>query len=332
MKTFSIRKHKGPLELIEAPMPTVGDNDVLVKISAASLNQLDEMLRVGTFKAMLPYKMPLALGNDFAGVITEVGSKVTNFKPGDSVYAKPNQSRIGTFAEYISVGQADLALTPKTVSMAEAASIALVGLTAWQALVVRGNLASGQRVLVHGGSGGVGSIAIQLAKSMGAYVATTVGTKNVKFATRLGADLVIDYKTQDFTEHIKNYDLVIDTQGGKTLINSLEVLRKGGKVVGIAGPPDIAYAAGLNLNPLLKLVVKALSSKVNKRASELGVSYEFLFVEANGEQLSKIAALIDSKTLKPIVTREYPFKETASALSDLVAGKIARGKSVVLMD
>jgi NADPH:quinone reductase-like Zn-dependent oxidoreductase len=332
MKTFSIRKYKSPLELVEAPIPAIGPNDALVKISAASVNQLDEMLRVGTFKAMLPYKMPLTLGNDFAGVISAVGANVTRFKVGDRVYAKPNQARIGTFAEYIAVDHSDLAFVPNSVSIAEAASLPLVALTAWQALVVKGNLKPGQKVLIQGGAGGVGSIAIQLAKSIGAYVATTVGTKNVEFAKELGADRVIDYKTQNFSDLVSDYDLVLDTQGGETLMKSLRVLRKGGKTVGIAGPPDMAYANRLKLNPLLKLVVKALSSKVIRQASGLGVQYEFLFVEAGGEQLSKVTALIDSKTIKPVLTREYAFEDTASALADLVSGKISRGKAVVLVD
>lgn len=332
MKAFLIRKYKGPLELAEVPIPAMGPNDVLVKIAAASLNQLDEMLRVGTFKTMLPYKMPLLLGNDFSGVVTETGAGVSGFKIGDKVYAKPNQSRIGTFADYIAVNQSDLALTPRSLSMVEAASLPLVGLTAWQALVVRGNLQPNQKVLIHGGSGGVGSIAVQLAKTLGAYVATTVSTKNVEFAEGLGADLVIDYKSQDFSEQVSGYDLVLDTQGRETLMKSLAVLKKGGKAIGIAGPPDIAFARNLKLNSVLQGVIKLLSSKVQKRAKSLGVTYEFLFVEANGSQLNEITKLIDSKAIKPIVTREYKFNATPDALADLVSGKIGRGKGVVVID
>lgn len=332
MKAFQITKYKGPLHLVEVPPPALGPTDVMVKISAASLNQLDEMLRVGTFKAMIPYKMPLVLGNDFAGIITAVGSQVSGFKVGDGVFAKPNQNRIGAFAEFIAVDQSVLAIAPKSISILEAASLPLVGLTAWQALVERGHLVTGQKVLIHGGAGGVGSIAIQLAKSLGAFVATTVGTKNVEFAKSLGADLVIDYKTQDFSSLIFGYDLVLDTQGGETLLKSLAVLRTGGKAIGISGPPDVAFARRLKLNSVLQTVVKLLSSKVNKRAKSLGVHYEFLFVEANGAQLAHLAELIDTKKITPILGREYKFTDTPAALADLAAGKIGRGKALVTIN
>jgi NADPH:quinone reductase-like Zn-dependent oxidoreductase len=331
MKAFQITKYNGPLHLVELPTPALGPTDVLVKITAASLNQLDEMLRVGTFKAMIPYTMPLMLGNDFAGSITAVGSQVSRFKVGDSVYAKPSQNRIGTFAEYIAVDQSVLAIAPKSISIIEAASLPLVGLTAWQALVERGHLATGQKVLIHGGAGGVGSIAIQLAKSLGAFVATTVGTNNVEFAKSLGADLVIDYKSQDFSNLIFGYDLVLDTQGGETLLKSLAVLRTGGKAIGISGPPDVAFARQLKLNSVLQTVVKLLSSKVKKRAKSLGVNYEFLFVEANGKQLAELAKLVDAKTIKPVLGSEIIFSETPKALADLAAGKLGRGKAVVVI-
>lgn len=171
-----------------------------------------------------------------------------------------------------------------------------------------------------------------MAKSLGAHVATTVGTANVEFAKGLGADLVIDYKTQDFAQIVKDYDLVLDTQGGETLMKSLAVLRTGGKAIGISGPPDVAFARRLKLNSVLQTVVKLLSSKVNKRAKSLGVNYEFLFVEANGAQLAHLAELIDTKKITPILGREYKFTDTPAALADLAAGKIGRGKAVVTIN
>lgn len=332
MKAFLIRKYTGNLEQAEVSTPEVRPADVLVKTSAASVNQLDEMLRVGTFKATLPYKMPLVLGNDFAGEIVAVGANVSRFKVGDRVYGKPNQSRIGAFAEYIAIDQEDIALVPSSISIAEAASLPLVSLTAWQAMVEQGQVKVGSKVLVHGGAGGVGSIAIQLAKSLGATVATTAGTANIEFVKSLGADIVIDYKSQDFAKELSGFDLVLDTQGGETLMKSLDVLRPGGKVIGIAGPPDVTFARASNLNPILRLVFGLLSSKVNKKAKSLGVSYEFLWVHSSGQQLEEISELVESKKIKPVLGREFCFDETPNALEALAAGKMGRGKGVIVFD
>lgn len=332
MKAFQIKKYKGSLEIAEVPSPKVGAKDVLVKIAASSVNQLDEMLRQGTFKATMPYPLPLTLGNDFSGIVTSVGRGVTDFKIGDRVYGKPNPRQIGTFAEFIAVSQGDIAEVPAGTSLAEAASFPLVGLTAWQTLSVVGKVKSGQKVLIHGGAGGVGSIAIQVAKVLGATVATTVGTSNVEFAKSLGADVVIDYKSQDFSKVLSGYDLVLDTQGGETLLKSLNILRPGGKVIGIAGPPDEQFARQANLNPMLRFVMKILSSKVMKKAKSLGVSYEFFFVQESGKQLAHLSKLIQNKSIRPVVGKEYRFEDTPAALEALAKGRIGRGKAVVVIN
>lgn len=328
MKAFQIRKYKGLLEQAEVATPKVGPNDVLVKISAASANQLDEMLRVGTFKATLPYPLPLTLGNDFAGEIAELGANVTTFKVGDRVFGKPNLSRIGTFADYIAVDASEIALVPASLTDIEAASLPLVALTALQALE-QGGVKAGDKVLIHGGAGGVGSMAIQLAKALGATVATTVGTSNVDFARSLGADIVIDYKKQNFADVLSGYDFALDTQGGETLMKTLAVLRPGAQVIGIAGPPDVAFAKASNLNPVFRMIFSLLSSKVNKRAKALGVGYSFLWVQSSGKQLARLAELVDAGSLKPLVGREYTFDQTAAALADLASGKVRRGKAVI---
>ena len=329
MKAFQFRKYQGPLECADIPTPEIADSEVLVKVRAASLNQLDEMIRVGTFKATLPYKLPLSLGSDFAGEVVRVGSKVQNFKVGDEVFAKPNPAKIGSFAEFVSVDEAELALKPANLNMIEAASLPLVALTAWQALKVRGELKPGQKVLIHGGAGGVGSIAIQVAKHLGATVATTVSSSNADFVRTLGADIVVDYKNEDFAKMLNDFDLVLDTQGGETLMKSLEALKPGGKVIGIAGPPDVAYARAANFNLIIRNIFKLLSSKVIKRAKALGVTYEFLFVEADGKQLQDLASLFETKALKPIVGRVFTFDETPAALSMLATGKLGRGKGII---
>ncbi len=201
-----------------SPSQQWGEHDVLVQVQAAGLNVLDEKIRAGEFKQILPYKLPLIPGNDVAGTVIRVGSKVRAFKPGDEVYARPpDQDRIGTFAERIAVDEADLALKPASITMEEAGSLPLVALTAWQALVEHGHVRPGQKVLIHAGAGGVGSIAIQLAKHLGgATVATTASAANLEFVQELGADTVIDYRSQDFEQLLSGYDLVLDSSAERT--------------------------------------------------------------------------------------------------------------------
>jgi NADPH:quinone reductase-like Zn-dependent oxidoreductase len=328
MRAFVITKYKEPLQEAEVPEPTVGEHDVLVRVEAAGLNPLDEKIRAGEFKQILPYKLPLILGNDVAGTVISVGAAVRGFKPGDEVYARPAQDRIGTFAERIAVAEGDVALKPASISMDEAGSLPLVALTAWQALVERGKVRPGQKVLIHAGAGGVGSIAIQLAAHLGASVATTASGSNAHFVRALGADTVIDYRTQDFEQLLTGYDLVLDGIGGENLEKSLRVLKPGGKAIGIAGPPDPAFAREAGLNPLLRLAVAALSRKIRKQAKKLGVTYEFLLMRASGDQLRQITTLIDQGVVRPVVGKVVRFDQTPQALQSLSQGGI-RGKAVI---
>jgi NADPH:quinone reductase-like Zn-dependent oxidoreductase len=330
MRAFVVTQYKEPLREAEVAEPAVGERDVLVQVQAAGLNQLDEKIRLGEFKQILPYKLQLVLGNDVAGTVLQVGAKVRGFKPGDEVYARPDKDRIGTFAERIAVAEEDLALKPASASMEEAGSLPLVALTAWQALVERGNVRPGQKVLIHAGAGGVGSIAIQLAKHLGATVATTASSSNAGFVQDLGADIVIDYRTQDFEQLLRGYDLVLDSLGGENLQKSLRILKPGGKAIGISGPPDPAFARQAGLNPVLRLAITALSSKIRRQARKLGVSYEFLFMRASGDQLRQISALVDDGVLRPTVGRVFTFDQTPEALQTMASGGI-RGKAVVAL-
>ena len=328
MRAFVVSQYKRPVRQAEVAEPVAGSHDVLVQVRAAGLNLLDEKIRAGEFRRILPYKLPQILGNDVAGTVIGIGAKVRGFAVGDEVYARPGKDRIGTFAERIAIAEADLARKPESVGFEEAASLPLVGLTAWQALVERGNLQPGQRVLIHAGAGGVGSIAIQLAKHLGATVATTVSASNADFARELGADVVIDYRSQDFEQLLDGYDLVLDSLGGKNLEKSLRVLRPGGKAIGIAGPPDPAFARELGANPVIRLATKALSSRIRRQARRLGVDYEFLFMRASGEQLREITALVDGGVLRPVVGRVFDFDQTVEAMQSLGQGGI-RGKAVI---
>ncbi|MDX3927142.1 MAG: NADP-dependent oxidoreductase [Shinella sp.] len=330
MKAFILDKYKkkGALRFGDMPEPVLGQDDVLVEIHAAGLNLLDSKIRDGEFKLILPYRPPFILGHDVAGIVRRVGSKVRRFKPGDEVYARPRDGRAGTFTEFIAMNEADVALKPKNLSMEEAASIPLVGLTAWQVLVERAGLQKGQKVLIHAGSGGVGTFAIQLAKHLGATVATTTGTANVELVRNLGADVVIDYKTQDFEKVLSGYDVVLNSLDGDTLQKSLDVLKPGGKLISISGPPDPDFARGQGLNWFLRQVLRFLSFGIRRKAKGRQISYSFLFMRANGEQLSQITALIEAGIIRPVMDRVFPFEATNEALAYIETGR-SKGKVVV---
>lgn len=310
----------------EQTKPSVTEDTVLVKVHAASINPLDLRVLEGEFKAILPVKFPFILGNDFAGTVVDVGSKVTQFKVGDEVYAKTDLN--GTFAEYTVVQQSSLALKPQNISMEQAAALPLVALTSWQALVEIAKVKAGQKVLIHAGSGGVGSIAIQLAKSLGAIVATTTSGKNIGWVQELGADIIIDYKTTDFEQELKDYDVVLDTQGGKILEKSLNVLRRGGRLISISGPPDQAFVEAINPNRLLKCIIPLLSWSIRHKAKKRGITYSFLFMQPNGQQLSKISELVETGKIKPVVDQIYEFVQIKEALQYVNAGR-TKGKVVL---
>lgn len=330
MKAFIIDRYskKDPMRLSETPEPELQDDDVLIKVHAAGLNVLDSKLKSGEFKQILPYRMPLVLGHDVAGVVTRVGSGVRQFKVGDEVYSRPPDRRIGTFAEFIAVNENDVAPKPKNITMEEAASIPLVGLTVWQALVERYGLKRGQKVFIQAGSGGVGTFAIQLAKYLGATVATTTSSANSDLVKGLGADIVIDYKKDDFEKALQNYDLVLHSQDTATLEKSLRVLKPGGTLISISGPPDPAFARGIRAPWLVRLIVRLLSSAVRKKAARRGLKYSFLFMRANGNQLREITRLVEAGAIKPVIDRVFPFESSNEALAYVEAGR-AKGKVVV---
>ncbi|MER9265016.1 NADP-dependent oxidoreductase [Mesorhizobium sp. M0410] len=330
MKAFVVDKYnkKGTLRLAEMPEPELEDSDVLVEVHAAGVNLLDSKVKTGEFKLILPYRRPFILGHDVAGKVIRVGSKVSKFKAGDEVYARPRDGRIGTFAEFIAVNEADVALKPENLSMEEAASIPLVGLTAWQMLIERANLKKGQKVFIQAGSGGVGTFAIQLAKHLGATVATTASAASADLVKSLGADVVVDYRKDDFEKVLSGYDVVLNSQDAKTLEESLSVLKPGGKLISISGPPDPEFAREKGLNLMLRLVLRFLSRGIRAKAKRLGVQFSFLFMWAQGDQLSKITALIEAGAIRPVVDRVFPFEATNDALAYVETGR-AKGKVVI---
>ncbi|MCX8281967.1 NADP-dependent oxidoreductase [Phyllobacterium sp. 0TCS1.6C] len=332
MKAFLIDRYAkgGALRLAEVPEPELRDNDVMVEIHAASVNVLDAKIRDGEFKFILPYRLPLILGNDVAGTVVRVGRNVRRFKAGDAVYARPAQDRIGTFAQYIAIDAADVAPKPANLTMEEAASIPLVALTAWQVLVERARLEKGQKILIHAGSGGVGTIAIQLARHLGAHVATTTSTGNIELVRSLGADVVIDYRNEKFEEVLEGYDVVLNSLGKDTLEKSLEVLKPGGKLISISGPPDPDFARQNGSGWPLRQIMRLMSFGIRSKARRRGVDYSFLFMTANGDQLARIGALIEAGAIRPVIDRVFPFAQTNEALAHVETGR-AKGKVVIAM-
>jgi NADPH:quinone reductase-like Zn-dependent oxidoreductase len=330
VKAFIVDRYgsKDGLRAGEMPDPELREDEVLVQVHAAGVNPLDAKIRNGEFKRILPYRPPFVLGHDVAGVVVRVGPRVRQFKSGDQVYARPDDFRIGAFAEHIAVKEESLALKPKGLTMEEAASIPLVGLTAWQALIEKADLKKGQKVFIQAGSGGVGTFAIQLAKHLGATVATTTSTSNVELVKRLGADVVIDYKAQDFADVLRDYDVVLNSQDGKTLEKSLRVLKAGGRLISISGPPDPEFGEQIRSSWLVKLIMRFLSFGIRRKARRRNVGYSFLFMKASGRQLREITRLIESGAIRPVVDRVFLFEATNEAIAYVEKGR-ARGKVVV---
>lgn len=310
-------------------VPAIGESDVLVRVHAASVNPVDIKTRDGKLATLLKYRFPLVLGNDLAGVVSEVGARVTRFRKGDLVYARVDYDRIGTFAEFAVVREGAAAFKPVNLTFEEAASLPLVALTAWQALVEIGRLGANQRVLIHAGSGGVGSIAIQLARHLGATVLTTVGQRNMALVKRLGAHVAIDYRRERFEVVAKNCDVVLDSAGGDTLVKCFACVKPGGVVVSINSSfPSAAFARSWGLNPVLVFAVKVLSRKATAAARKRHARYEYLFVRADGDQLQEITRLVENGAIRPVVDQVFPLHQVRDALAYSESGR-ATGKIVI---
>jgi alcohol dehydrogenase len=330
MKALVLERWGGveAMSLRQVPDPVPADDEMLVEIHAAGVNPVDVKIAAGKLRAILSYRLPLVLGNDLAGRVVRVGPRVTRFRVGDEVFARPDKRRIGTFAEYLCLREDAVAKKPANLSMVDAASVPLAGLTSWQALCDLAELKAGGRVLVHAGSGGVGSLAIQLAKALGAHVSTTCGSANVAMVKELGADEVIDYRASRFDEVLRDVDAVFDTQGGETLDRSFTVLRPGGIVVSISGPPTPAFAGEFGLPWFYRPMFWALSRKVRATAARHGARYRFLFMWHSGEELERLGALFEAGKMRPVIDRVFPFAEAKEALGYVATGR-AKGKVVL---
>ncbi|MGY4890103.1 UNVERIFIED_CONTAM: NADP-dependent oxidoreductase [Xanthomonas axonopodis] len=330
MKALTFQRYgKSPgLDFSELPRPTLQPNQLLVEVHAAAVNPVDNMIMTGTFKPVLKFDLPATVGSDLAGIVTEVGSHVTRFKKGDAVFASVFDLGTGSLAEFAVVPESAAALKPANLDFVQAASIPMVGLTSWQALTARAKLQRGQKVFIPAGSGGIGTFAIQLAKHIGAHVGTTTSTGNVPLVRSLGADDVIDYKTQEFQHVLRDYDVVLGTTRGDALEKSVGILRAGGKIISLVGPLDAAFARARRLNALLRFVFGLMSHKIKRLAKKRDVSYSFLFVRPDGAQLAKIGELLEAECIRPVIDKVFPFEQARQALEYLAQGR-AKGKVVV---
>lgn len=304
MKAAIINDYSSPIEVVEIAKPELRDDSVLIEVHAAGINPIDNIVRAGDMRDILPLTFPHVMGYDISGEVVEVGKDVSGFKTGDAVFSRPNQDDAGAIAEFARVKASELAIKPDNISHTHAAAVPLAGLTAWQALITNGNLREGNKVLIHAGSGGVGTFAIQIAKHFGAHVATTTSARNTEMVKSLGADLVIDYKAQKFEDNLSDYDLVFDMLGGETLVRSFEVLKKGGTLVSIKGQDTDGLAA------------------------KYGVRFETVWMTPDGEMLTKIGALIQDGIIKPVIDSVFPMVQASAAYKQLAEGRSV-GKIVI---
>ncbi|BDU74682.1 NADP-dependent oxidoreductase [Mesoterricola silvestris] len=330
MKALTFNRYgKAPgIGFTDVPVPTLRSDELLVQIHAAGLNPIDNLIPTGMFKPVLHFQLPATLGSDLAGVVVEVGSGVTRFKPGDEVFASIFDLGTGSIAEFAAVPERAAALKPANLDFVQAASIPMVGLTSWQALKERVHLREGQKVFIPAGSGGIGTFAIQLAKFLGAQVGTTTSTGNVERVRRLGADEVVDYKNQAFEKALRDYDAVIGTVRGDALEKSIGILKPGGQIVSLIGPLDAAFARARRLNFVLKWVFGLMSRKFMRLAKKQGVAYSFLFVRPDGTQLAEIGELLTAERIQPVIDNVFSFEQAKEALNYLAQGH-SKGKVVV---
>lgn len=305
MKAAIVRAYGSEVEVTDIEKPVLLPDSVMIEVRAASVNPVDNAIRAGYMKDMVALPLPYTVGNDVSGVVTEIGDDVTLFKVGDEVFARPRTTQSGTFAEFVMVNEADVARKPANVSHEEAASLPLVALTALQALVSKANVRSGQKVLIHSGAGGVGSVAVQIAKHLGATVATTAGADDKDMVRALGADIVIDYRNEKFEDVIADYDVVIDTMGGATQERSYAVLKEGGLLVSILMP-----------------------TKATELAKQRGIKSEFFLMWPSHEQLTQISQWVEAGVVKPRVGRTYPLDQAQEALDDIQSHR-TKGKIVI---
>ena len=330
MKALIFKRYGKPdnVQFADIPRPVLKPDEILVQVHAVGLNPIDTMIPKGIFKPFLRFQLPATLGSDLAGVVVETGSRVTRFKVGNAIFASIFDLGTGSLAEFAVVPESAAALKPPTLDFVQAASIPMVGLTTWQALKERARVKPGQKVFIPAGSGGIGTLAIQLAKHLGAKVGTTTSTGNVELVRSLGADEIVDYKKEEFETVLRDYDVVLGTVRGDALEKSLRILKPNSSVVSLIGPPDAAFARGRNMGYFFRFVFGLMSRKIIRQAKKRGGEYSFLFVHPDGGQLAEIGKLLEAGRIRPVIDKVFPFTQSKEALAYLEKGR-AKGKVVV---
>ena len=326
----SYNKNNIHLKISEVPLPRLGDKDVLIRIKAAGVNPLDNMISRGQVRIIVPYQLPTIGGNEVVGIVEKIGSAVRRFERGDRVFARLPFDRIGAFAEYASVGEDALAKVPDYLSDIEAAAVPLTSLTIIQALELM-EAKSGATIFISGGTGGVGAMAIPIAKARGLKVITSGSTQNRERVISMGADRFIDYKTDDYTKSLSDIDYVLDTLGGEETEKQMSILKPGGSLVSLKGMPNASFAKRMNLSRWKQVLFGLVGRKFDKRAEKFGISYDFIFVRADGKQLQEVADLFSKLNIKPSIDAVYDFRDINDALEKVDRGH-SKGKTVLIFE
>lgn len=330
MRAVTIEKYGGDdvVEIRNIPTPQIKNNEVLVEVYSSCINPLDYRVRNGAMKPLLKYKFPLILGTDFAGKVIQVGTQVSRFKVGDEVYGSLDARQMGAFSEYVVVADEYISLKPRNLDFDQAASLPLVALTVAQAFSDIAKVTAEQKVLIKAGSGGIGSFAIQYAKALGAEVATTTSAENSDMVRQLGADHIIDYRSQKFENILSNYDAVLNTVDGESLEASFSVLKKGGHMISLVGPPDKKFAQNLGLNFIFQMICSFLGRKATSLAKKTKTHYTFHFVKPSGKQLEDVKSLVEVGKIVPVIDRAFSMNQTKEALSYVARGR-SKGKVIL---
>lgn len=317
------------VEMADIDKPVIGAHDALIKVSAAGVNPLDNMISRGEVKMIVPYKLPIVAGNEVVGIIEEIGDRVSKFKVNDRVFARLPLNRIGAFAEYVAVDEDALAIVPEYLSDVEAAAVPLTALTIMQALDVM-EAESGKTLFISGGTGSVGAMAIPISKAKGLTVITNGSAENRDRVLELGANRFIDYKTEDYSEVLSDVDYVLDTLGDKETEKQMSILKKGGKLVSLRAMPNGSFAKRMNLPIWKQFVLGIAGRRFDRMAHKYGVSYDFIFVKSDGKQLTEVSNIFEELKIKPSIDTVFDFDDVNDAL-DKVANGRSKGKTVISM-
>lgn len=330
MKAVTIGNYGGEevIEIQDTPLPRVNDNEVLVEVYSSCINPLDYKVMTGAMKPLLNYKFPLILGTDFSGKVIKIGKHVSRFSIGDEVCGSLDAKKMGAFSEYVAIEEKHISLKPKNLDFDQAASLPMVALTVTQAFNDIAQLSPGQKILIKAGSGGIGSYAIQYAKALGAEVATTVSAANSDLVRKLGADHVIDYRNQKLENILSNYDVVLNTVDAESLEASFAILKKGGHMISLVGPPDKKFAQSIGLNFIFQVICSVLGRKAHALARKTKTYYTFHFVKPSGKQLEGVKDLVEKGKIEPVIDRIFSIEQAREALAYVALGR-SKGKVVL---